>query len=413
MRFLLDEELEVLLRECTPRVLAAVSRRFSDFADAEDAVQEALLAAAGTWHREGLPENPQGWLYRVACRRLIDQRRQDAARRKREGAIAPTLIEGGALPESEPEDTLLLLFMCCHPSLSPASAIPLTLRAIAGLTTAEIARAFMVPESTMAQRISRAKQSIRSSGIPFTPPTGGERNERLSSVLHTLYLLFSEGYASSVGTALQRPELAGEAIRLARLLLFLLPGNSEVIGLLSLMLLTHARRTARTGPQGELIPLTEQDRQKWDRDEIAEGGKLLGMALANGTVGQYQLQAAIAAVHDNAQTAEDTDWSQIRAFYDLLGSLSESPMIRLNRAVAVGMVHGPAAGLKELEELEASGLLAGHYRLDSVRANLLELSCEFEAAIPVYRAAAEKATNTSERDYLLARAARITGPIRK
>jgi predicted RNA polymerase sigma factor len=318
--------------------------------------------------------------------------------------------------ESEPEDTLLLLFMCCHPSLSPASAIPLTLRAIAGLTTAEIARAFMVPESTMAQRISRAKQSIRSSGIPFTPPTGGERNERLSSVLHTLYLLVSEGYASSAGTALQRPELAGEAIRLARLLRSLLPGNSEVIGLLSLMLLTHARRTARTGPQGEPIPLTEQDRQEWDRDEIAEGGKLLGMALANGTVGQYQLQAAIAAVHDNGQTAKDTDWSQILAFYDLLGSLSESPMIRLNRAVAVGMVHGPAAGLKELEELEeleASGLLAGHYRLDSVRANLLELSCEFEAAIPVYKAAAEKATNTSERDYLLARAARITGPIRK
>jgi predicted RNA polymerase sigma factor len=179
------------------------------------------------------------------------------------------------------------------------------------------------------------------------------------------------------------------------------------------MLLTHARRKARTGPHGELIPLTEQDRQKWDRDEIAEGGKLLGMALASGTVGQYQLQAAIAAVHDNAQTAEDTDWSQILAFYDLLGSLSENPMVRLNWAVAVGMVHGPAAGLKELEELEASGLLAGHYRLDSVRANLLELSCEFEAAMPVYRAAAEKATNTSERDYLLARAACITGPIRK
>jgi len=248
MRFLRDEELEALLRESTPRVLAAVSRRFSDFADAEDTVQEALLAAAGTWHREGLPENPQGWLYRIACRRVIDQRRQDAARREREGAVAPTLIEGGALPESEPEDTLLLLFMCSHPSLSPASAIPLTLRAIAGLTTAEIARAFMVPESTMAQRISGGKQSIRSSGIPFTAPTGGERNERLSSVLHTLYLLFSEGYASSTGTALQRPELAGEAIRLARLLLSLLPGNSEVIGLLSLMLLTHARRTARTGP---------------------------------------------------------------------------------------------------------------------------------------------------------------------
>ena len=413
MSFLPNDRLESLLRESAPKVLAAVSRRFSDFADAEDAVQEALLAAAGAWVRDGIPENPQGWIYMVACRRLIDHRRQATARREREAANAVTISESREFPEPEAEDTLLLLFMCCHPSLSPASAIALTLRAVAGLTTAEIAHAFLVPENTMAQRISRAKNSIRSSRIPFTPPTAGERDERLSSVLHILYLLFSEGYASSTGPALQRPELAGEAIRLGRLLLSLLPDDSEVMGLLALMLLTHARRAARTGPQGELIPLTKQDRGKWDRDEIAEGRKLLRTALAKGMVGQYQLQGAIAAVHVEAKTADDTNWSQIVAFYDLLGSLSENPMVRLNRAVAVGMLHGTTAGLKELEELEASSLVSGHYRVDSVRANLLELAGDFQHAILAYRAAAEKATNTSERDYLLSQAARISPPKRK
>jgi len=405
LRFLTDERLENLLREASPRVLAAVSRRFSDFADAEDAVQEALLAASQRWVQEGFPENPQGWLYRVACRRLIDQRRQDTARRDREETVSFPLADPASFPELQSEDTLLLLFMCCHPSLSSASAIALTLRAIAGLTTAEIARAFLVPESTMAQRISRAKQSIRTSGIAFAPPNITEREERLSSVLHTLYLVFSEGYASSTGEVLQRPELANEAIRLARLLLSLLPDDSEVMGLLSLMLLTHARREARTGSQGELIPLPKQDRSKWHRAEISEGTKLLGMALAKGIVGQYQLQAAIAAVHDDAPTAADTNWSQILAFYELLEGLSANPVIQLNRAVAVGMVQGPAAGLKWLEKPEVAVPLAGNYRLDAVRANLLELAGELEAAIATYRTAAAKATNTSERNYLFAQAA--------
>ncbi|HEU4564895.1 MAG TPA: sigma-70 family RNA polymerase sigma factor, partial [Gemmatimonadaceae bacterium] len=341
-----------LLRDLAPRVLGAVARRHGDFAAAEDAVQEALIAAAARWPAEGIPANPQGWLYHVALRRITDQVRSELARRRREEAVAGELwAEWAFVPPpdgeigAEEDDTLLLLFMCCHPALTPPSAIALTLRAVAGLTTAEIANAFLVPEATMAQRISRAKQNIKTSGIPFRMPDDGERAARLRAVLHVLYLLFNEGYASSIGPDLQRPDLAGEAIRLARMLHELLPEDGEVTGLLALMLLTHARRAARTGAGGELIPLDEQDRSLWDRRLITEGSALLTDALPRGPVGLYQLQAAIAALHDEAARVEDTDWPQILALYGVLKRLVDNPMVALSHAIAAAMVHGPAAGL--------------------------------------------------------------------
>jgi RNA polymerase sigma factor (sigma-70 family) len=407
-----DTGIEDLLRELTPQVLGMVVRRFRDFAAAEDAVQESSLAAAMQWPREGLPDNPRAWLTQVAFRRMADHIRSEAARRGREHETA---LEAARTSESPPidaapqeDDTLVLLFMCCHPALTPASAIALTLRAVGGLTTAEIAHAFLVPEATMAQRISRAKQSIKNSGIPFQLPTPQERAQRLSAALHVLYLIFNEGYTTSAGPNLRRDDLSHEAIRLTRIVHQLQPGDTEVAGLLALMLLTDARCLARTSAAGELIPLAQQERALWDKQQIAEGVALITAALPKGSVGPYQLQAAIAAIHDEAARAEDTDWPQILALYDLLRRMSENPIVALNQAVAAAMVHGPMKGLELLDGLQADALLADHHRLDAVRAHLLELTGDREGAARHYRAAATKTGSLPERNYLLTQAARLS-----
>jgi RNA polymerase sigma factor (sigma-70 family) len=398
---------EGLLRELAPQVLGAVIRRFRDFAAAEDAVQEALVAAAMQWPKDGVPDSPRGWLIHVASRRMTDHQRSEIARRRREMQAGYPMPVVPAEPEVEQDDTLILLFMCCHSALTPSSAIALTLRAVGGLTTAEIANAFLVPESTMAQRISRAKQSIKASGVPFRLPTADERAQRLRAVLHVLYLIFNEGYSSSVGPDLQRRELASEAIRLTRVVHELLPEHCEVAGLLALMLLTDARRAARTGPDGELISLTKQDRSLWDQRAIAEGVALISATLPRGAIGAYQLQAAIAAIHDEAARAEDTDWPQIMALYELLKGMSDNPMVTLNHAVAAAMVHGPAAGLELLDALDADGRLAGHHRVDAVRAHLLELAGDWPGAIAHYQAAAGRTASLPERNYLMTQAARL------
>jgi RNA polymerase sigma factor (sigma-70 family) len=412
----LDVPIEHLLRELTPQVLGMVVRRFRDFAAAEDAVQEASLAAAMRWPREGLPDNPRAWLTQVAFRRMTDHIRSESARRRRESEAA---LEAARTPEStaietlpQEDDTLLLLFMCCHPALTPASAIALTLRAVGGLTTAEIAHAFLVPEPTMAQRISRAKQSIKSSSIPFQMPTPEERAQRLRAVLHVLYLIFNEGYTSSVGPDLRRGDLSHEALRLTRIVHNLQPGDTEVAGLLALMLLTDARRRARTSHGGELIPLAQQDRALWDRQQIAEGVALISATLPKGSVGPYQLQAAIAAVHDEAARAGDTDWPQILALYDLLRRMSDNPMVTLNHAIAAAMVHGATKGLELLDALNADARLADHHRLDAARAHLLEFAGDREGAVRHYRAAASKTGSLPERNYLLTQAARLSSELR-
>ena len=394
---------EDLLRELAPQVLGVLARRFGDFYAAEDAVQETLLAAATHWPRDGLPENPRGWMIQVAARRMTDQLRSEQARRRREQLA--TAREPPPAKVADRDDTLTLLFMCCHPALTTASAIALTLRAAGGLTTAEIANAFMVPEATMAQRISRVKQTIKASGAPFRMPRSAERTGRLRSTLHVLYLIFNEGYTSSIGPALHRSELSGEAIRLMRGLHHALPEDGEVAGLLALMLLTDARRPARSGPEGELIPLAQQDRSLWDRRLAREGVILITEALGRGAVGEYQLQAAIAAVHDEAVRAEDTDWQQILTLYGLLERMSGNPMVALNRAVAAAMVHGPASGLQLLESLEQP--LGGHYRIDAVRAHLLEMEGDEDAAAAHYRAAASRTTSIPEQHYLTLQAARL------
>jgi RNA polymerase sigma factor (sigma-70 family) len=400
--------IEHLLRELAPQVLGMVARRFRDFSSTEDAVQEAMLAAFRQWPQEGTPENPRGWLIKVALRRMTDTMRSEMARHKRETAMTteelPMMEPAELETDMDPEDTLVLLFMCCHPALSTSSAIALTLRAVGGLTTAEIATAFMVPEATMAQRISRAKQSIKASKVPFRLPTPRERRERLPAVLHVLYPIFGEGYASSVGTHLQRLDLAREAIRLTRSARALLPGDVEIAGLLALMLLTNARRTARTRPREELIPLGEQN---GDRAEITEGTDLLTLALSKGAVGLYQLQAAIAAVHDEAARPEDTDWPQILALYELLQRVAPSPMVTLNHAIAVAMVHGPEQGLERLRALDNDERLAGHYRLDAVRGHLFEMLGDLERAVRHYRTAATKTSSLPEQNYLLTQAARL------
>jgi RNA polymerase sigma factor (sigma-70 family) len=408
-----DATCEHLLRDLAPQVLGAVARRFRDFSSAEDAVQEAMIAAFTQWPQEGIPANPRGWLIQVAIRRVTDQVRSEIARRERETAaggeadiVVPTVeIES----DMDPDDTLILLFMCCHPTLTSSSAIALTLRAVGGLTTAEIANAFLVPEATMAQRISRAKQSIKASGVPFRLPSLQERAERLPAVLHVLYLIFNEGYTSSIGAHLQRLDLAREAIRLTRGAKALLPEDAEVTGLLALMLLTDARRHARTGPNEELVPLDKQDRTLWDRTEISEGTELLTAALSKGSVGLYQMQAAIAAVHDEASRAEDTDWPQILALYELLKRVAPSPLVTLNHAIAVAMVHGPSKGLELLRTLDTDDRLSGHYRLDAVRAHLFEKMGDHEAAIRHYRIAATRTTSIPEQNYLMAQAARLAG----
>jgi RNA polymerase sigma factor (sigma-70 family) len=395
-------------------VIGAIVRRFGDFAAAEDAVQEALVAAALQWPLEGLPDNPRGWLIHVAARRMTDYVRSEAARRRREAAAAgdAPLAEQLAPPAEDVDaagrdDTLILLFMCCHPALTPASAIALTLRAVGGLTTAEIASAFLVPEATMAQRISRAKQRIRDSGVPFRIPTHRERDARLAAVLHVLYLIFNEGYATSGGDTLHRTDLSGEAIRLARALHRLLPTSGEAAGLLALLLLTDARRPARTGPGGELIPLTDQDRSRWDRAAIAEGIALISATLPRGPIGCYQIQAAIAAVHDEAADAADTDWPQILALYGVLKGVDDNPMVALNHAIAAAMVEGPEAGLALLEPLDTDGRLKGHHRLDAVRAHLHEMAGHREVAIEHYQAAARRTNSIPERNYLTTKAARL------
>jgi RNA polymerase sigma factor (sigma-70 family) len=401
---------EGLLRELAPQVLSAVVRRYGDFSAAEDAVQEALVAAAMQWPAQGVPENPRGWLIRVAGRRMTDHLRAELARRRRETVVviqAPTEVPAPDAPV-EQDDTLILLFMCCHPALTRPSAIALTLRAVGGLTTAEIANAFLVPEATMAQRISRAKQSIEKSEIGFVMPSAEEREGRLSAVLHVLYLIFNEGYASSVGAELQRVALSSEAIRLARAVHQVVPDDEEAAGLLALMILTDARRAARTGPEGELIPLDEQDRGRWDREAIIEGVALLTRTLGRGAVGPYQLQAAIAAVHDEAARPQDTDWPQILALYGLLKRMTDNPMVALNHAIAAAMVHGPATGLALLNELDREDRLGRHYRLDAVRAHLWELAGDREAALKHYRAAASRTTSMPERNYLIGRASRLT-----
>jgi RNA polymerase sigma factor (sigma-70 family) len=399
-------EIERLLRELAPQVLAALVRRYGDFGTCEDATQEALLAAARQWPADGTPANPRGWLTTVASRRWIERWRQEAARRRREETAA-ALEPPDPGPGPAADDTLTLLLLCCHPSLTQASQVALTLRAVGGLTTAEIARAFLVPEATVAQRISRAKQRIKASGAEFRLPSEAERAERLGAVLQVLYLIFNEGYTASSGPALQRVELSGEAIRLTRQLHRLLPTDGEVAGLLALMLLTDARRPARTGPGGALVPLAEQDRTRWDARAIDEGVELVTRALASAPIGPYQLQAAIAAVHDEAARFEDTDWDQILGLYEHLGRLAPGPMVELNRIVAVAMVHGPEAGLGQLAAAEARPGLAGHHRLDAVRAHLLELAGDREAARVAYRRAARRTLSLAEQRYLESRATRL------
>src|SRR6516164_494166 len=408
----LDLSIEQLLRELAPQILSPVVRRFRDFAAAEDAVQEALIAATEQWPRDGVPANPRGWLIQVASRRMTDHIRSEVARRRRE-EVAGEEAERLAPPveiaaESGEDDTLVLLFMCCHPALTRASAIALTLRAVGGLTTGEIANAFLVPEATMAQRISRAKQSIKESGIPFQLPMAEDRAQPLRAVLHVLYLIFNEGYASSAGPQLRRADLSDEAIRLTRIVYERQRDDTEVAGLLALMLLTDARRAARTGPNGELIPLAQQIRARWDRQQIAEGVALLSTALPKGAVGPYQLQAAISSVHDEAASAEDTDWQQILALYELLKRMSDNPMIVLNHAIAAAMVHGPRKGLELLGPLDSDTRLTERHRLEAVRAHLLEMAGDHEAAILHYRIAASRATNMPERDYLIMQAARLS-----
>jgi RNA polymerase sigma factor (sigma-70 family) len=398
-----DRAIEDLLRELAPQVLGMVMRRFGGLDAAEDAVQEALIAAAGHWPADGIPHNPRGWLLQVAGRRMTDQIRSEQSRRRRE--VIAAVSEPPPVQASADDDTLTLLFLCCHPVLTPASAIALTLRAVGGLTTAEIAGAFLVPEATMAQRISRAKQRIKVSAIPFQLPGADDRAARQRSVLHVLYLIFNEGYVSTTGTALHRRELAGEAIRLTREVHRLLPDDGQVTGLLALMLLTEARHPARTGPGGELVPLAEQDRSRWNHQLIGEGVALAIQAMSEGPAGDYQIQAAIAALHDEAVSAADTDWPQILALYDILERLTGNPIVTLNKSVAAAMVHGPATGMRLLAPLDER--LHGHYRLDAVRAHLFELLGEADAAAAHYRAAARRTMSVPERNYLLMKAAAL------
>ena len=388
-------------------------RRYGHLDTAEDATQESLLAAAMQWPKDGIPENPRGWLITVASRKLTDLLRSEQARQRREDRVAQWTLPEQRLappadaPTSDSDDTLILLFMCCHPSLSPSSQIALTLRAVGGLTTTEIARAFLVPEATMTRRISRAKQRIKNSGIPFRMPPSSERTERLGAVLHVLYLIFNEGYASTSGPSLVRTELSTEAIRLARMVHRLLPDDGEVMGLLALMLLTDARRPARTGQDGGLILMADQDRSRWNAAYITEGVALITEALPQGPTGPYQLQAAIAAIHDEAPSAGATDWPQIMALYELLMRTSDNPMVALNHAVAVAMVKGPRAGLELLGTLEADDRIAEDHRLHAVRAHLLEMAGDHEAARDSYEEAAERTTSLPQQRYLHAQAARL------
>jgi RNA polymerase sigma factor (sigma-70 family) len=411
---------EDLLRELAPQVLGVLMRRYAGLDSCEDAVQEALLAAATQWPASGLPDNPRAWLLTVATRRLADILRSESARREREEAVnlatPPAVLagadswlaEGSAAGARDSDDTLTLLFLCCHPALTPSSQVALTLRAVGGLNTAEVARAFVVPEATMAQRISRAKQQIRTAGARFTPPDAADRGQRLRAVQQVLYLIFNEGYVASAGAALQRADLSAEGIRLARLLRRLLPDDAETAGLLALMLLTDARRAARVAPDGALIPLAEQDRSRWDRALITEGAELVASTLATtSALGPYQLQAAIAAVHGEAASVTDTDWAEVLGLYELLARVSPGPLVALGKSVAIAMVHGPAAGLAATGEL--ADVLGRHHRFHAVRGHLLEMSGDPAAAADAYRMAARYATNTAEKRYLDRQSQQVRG----
>ncbi|WP_326560809.1 RNA polymerase sigma factor [Micromonospora sp. NBC_01796] len=406
-------ELEDLLRRLAPRVLAALVRHFGNFETAEDAVQEALLAAATQWPGRGVPDNPSAWLITVASRRMTDQLRSEQASRQREEwvhAQTPSdefLSPAADVERRDADDTLILMLLCCHPSLTPASQVALMLRAVGGLTTAEIAKAFLAPETTMAQRISRARQRIRAAGATFEMPPEHERAERVPVVLHALYLIFNEGYTATSGPSLHRVGLTAEAIRLTRIAHKVLPQDGEVAGLLALMLLTDARRPARTRPDGSLVPLAEQDRTQWQPDSLKEGLDLITGILSRARLGPYQLQAAIAAVHSEAGRAEDTDWPQIVALYKLLQQVAPSPMVSLGHAVAVAMVRGPQAGIELLAPLEADGRLPDHHRLHAVRAHLLEMAGDRAGAHESYRRAARLTTSLPEQHYLHSRAARL------
>jgi RNA polymerase sigma factor (sigma-70 family) len=405
-------EIEGLLRDLAPQVLGALARRYGHFDLAEDAVQEALIAAASQWRSGGIPASPRGWLITVASRRLTDLLRAEQARRRREEAAARQVpvghsLTGGADAPPDADDTLILLLLCCHPALSAASQVALTLRAAGGLTTAEIARVFLVPEETMTRRITRAKQAIADSGTEFTMPEPGERTARLAAVLQVIYLIFTEGYASTSGPSLLRTDVCADAIRLARMLRELLPDDAEVTGLLALLLLTDARRPARADPDGLPVPMAEQDRGKWDAARIAEGTALVTEALRRGPPGPYQVQAAIAALHDEAPTAEKTDWPQILALYEVLMQASDNPVVALNHAVAAAMVHGPRVGLALLENVGANQRIAAAHRLHAVRANLLEMAGDPEGARDAYLRAAELTASPPHQRYLNARAARL------
>jgi RNA polymerase sigma factor (sigma-70 family) len=389
-----------LLRQLAPQVLGMLVRRHGQFDACEDAVQEALLAAATQWPDEGVPDSPRAWLVTVASRRLVDEWRSEQARRKREEA-AQDFTEPD-VPDQD--DTLKMLFLCCHPDLTPASQVALTLRAVGGLTTAQIAQAFLVPETTMGQRISRAKKTIKATGLPEPQ----EWAERLQAVLHVLYLIFNEGYTATSGPDLHTPELAAEAIRLTRTVHALLPDDGEVAGLLALMLLTDARRPARTGQDGELIQLAEQDRSLWTRDSIAEGVKLIEDAMSRCPLGPYQLQAAIAAIHDEAPADQDTDWPQIALLYKILARLAPNPIVTLNHAIALAMVDGPQAGLDLLSTLDRDERMAKHHRLPAVKAHLLEMAGDAEAARSCYQEAARRTTSIPEQRYLEARLRNLT-----
>lgn len=415
--------IEDLLRQLAPQVLGAVLRRYGHFDTAEDAVQEALLAAAKQWPAQGFPDDPRAWLITVAARRLTDLLRSEQARQRRENTVAARRLpeewlapaadraaEAGTNPSAESDDTLILLFLCCHPSLSPSSQIALTLRAVGGLTTAEIGRAFLVPEQTMARRITRAKHTIKDSAVPFGMPRGPHTSERLGAVLHVLYLIFNEGYASTSGPHLQRADLAAEAIQLTRVVHRVIPDDGEGAGLLALMLLTDARRPARTGPDGELIPMADQDRSRWNTTDIDEGVALITAALPRGAAGPYQLQAAIAALHDEASSAEETDWPQILALYEVLLQSADNPVVALNHAVAVAMVRGAPAGLALLAELESDQRIAGDYRLHAVRAHFLEMTGDRSAAHDSYLVAARLTASFQQQRYLHSRATRVARP---